>query len=379
MEIQYLQDMEDVDETVHGAWLGTLKTQKYASFGFEQKKWEEEPLFYRFRKKGAEEQWICQSNFVGIIWYQNRLILSLPKAVQVNPKAGKEEKQKTFLGYVQLLDLYFAEVKKQAPAGFIPQSPWCIEGMKPWCETILQTDQTFPVPQVIAAVKFEKVFEWMLGILFQNQVRITRDSVMLQSQILQKAGKEWVNINSQEYNTYEWNAIGKRNDESHKLEKREEFFEDQEKKNIPDIVTEILPEEEGQQKCCCVIDAKYSGWSREKNRYKLPGNMDIYKQFFYQEQMLRIYEQAGERNVDVFNFLILPDHPGDIKAGILRQCATIEFPYHPGRSIAVLQINMDELIHACVKQDPEDLKKKREVLPHMVKNYKKVVPMVSET
>ena len=51
------------------------------------------------------------------------------------------------------------------------------------------------------------------------------------------------------------------------------------------------------------MDAKYSGWNEKKKCYKLPGNMDIYKQFFYQEQMLRIYEQAGQKDVCVYNFL----------------------------------------------------------------------------
>lgn len=59
------------------------------------------------------------------------------------------------------------------------------------------------------------------------------------------------------------------------------------------------------------MDAKYSGWNEKKKCYKLPGNMDIYKQFFYQEQMLRIYEQAGQKDVCVYNFLILPDHMKD--------------------------------------------------------------------
>ena len=59
------------------------------------------------------------------------------------------------------------------------------------------------------------------------------------------------------------------------------------------------------------MDAKYSGWNEKKKCYKLPGNMDIYKQFFYQEQMLRIYEQAGQKDVCVYNFLIFPDQMKD--------------------------------------------------------------------
>lgn len=87
------------------------------------------------------------------------------------------------------------------------------------------------------------------------------------------------------------------------------------------------------------MDAKYSGWNEKKKCYKLPGSMDIYKQFFYQEQMLRIYEQAGQKDVCVYNFLILPDHMKDTGNSFWRLCAEITFPYHEEQSIAVLQID----------------------------------------
>lgn len=86
--------------------------------------------------------------------------------------------------------------------------------------------------------------------------------------------------------------------------------------------------------------------------------MDIYKQFFYQEQMLRIYEQAGQKDVCVYNFLILPDHMKDTGNSFWRLCAEITFPYHEEQSIAVLQIDMDALIDVCVS-DNRDLIEKR--------------------
>lgn len=48
--------------------------------------------------------------------------------------------------------------------------------------------------------------------------------------------------------------------------------------------TEIILEQLEAKKCCCVMDAKYSGWNEKKKCYKLPGNMDIYKQFFYRSR-----------------------------------------------------------------------------------------------
>ncbi len=86
---------------------------------------------------------------------------------------------------------------------------------------------------------------------------------------------ENLHINHPAYNIYEWEPLNKRK-EDRTLENRRIVFEDMEKKNIPDIVIDMS---EGDQELCCILDAKYSGW--KDNGYKLPGNMDIYKQFFY--------------------------------------------------------------------------------------------------
>lgn len=125
------------------------------------------------------------------------------------------------------------------------------------------------------------------------------------------------------------------------------------------------------------MDAKYSGWNEKKKCYKLPGNMDIYKQFFYQEQMLRIYEQAGQKDVCVYNFLILPDHMKGTGNSFWRLCAEITFPYHEEQSIAVLQIDMDALIDVCVSDNRDLIEKKNRLMAQMLTKFKRVVPMQS--
>ena len=84
---------------------------------------------------------------------------------------------------------------------------------------------------------------------------------------------------------------------------------------------------------CCILDAKYCGWDGES--YILPGNADIYKQFFYQEQFVKLYsKQAPEKEVKIYNALIFPDYMGDTvrtnknKEGILRLCAVAAFDLH---------------------------------------------------
>ena len=115
----------------------------------------------------------------------------------------------------------------------------------------------------------------------------------IEQQLLDKE----IDINDTKYNTYHWNAIGKQT-KDHKqkqiIQERESVFINQNKKNIPDIVCERIlenPKYDRPQKSCCILDAKYYGWDYENEAYYLPGNLDIYKQFFYQEQFQRIYEK----------------------------------------------------------------------------------------
>ena len=214
------------------------------------------------------------------------------------------------------------------------------------------------------------------GEFFQNQISIQKGDVLFNSQLLDKE----IDINDTKYNTYHWNAIGKQTKDYKQkqiVKERESVFINQNKKNIPDIVCERIlenPKYERPQKSCCILDAKYYGWDYEKEAYYLPRNLDIYKQFFYQEQFQRIYEKENETNVGVYNFLVLPDYLGDTKDtkwGIIRQCAVIEFDYHQNQKIAVLQVDIEKLVDFIYS----GLDMKEDVLSVFLGNNR-VVPMI---
>ena len=274
------------------------------------------------------------SNFVGILLDKDRLILSLPKSVIIKDGIDKEI---LLYKYARLFDLYFVVNEKKCD--LINK----YESIENWCKKTIEENKTSSSCQEIITFKFEMVFEWMIGEFFQNQISIQKGDVLFNSQLLDKE----IDINDTKYNTYHWNAIGKQT-KDHKqkqiVKERESVFINQNKKNIPDIVCERIlenPKYDRPQKSCCILDAKYYGWDYENEAYYLPGNLDIYKQFFYQEQFQRIYEKENESNVGVYNFLVLPDYLGDTKDtkwGIIRQCAVIEFDYHQSQKIAILQV-----------------------------------------
>lgn len=250
------------------------------------------------------------------------------------------------------------------------------ESIENWCNQAIKENKTTTMTQEIITFKFEMVFEWMIGEFFQNQISIQKGDVLFNSQLLDKE----IDINDTKYNTYHWNAIGKQT-KDHKqkqiVKERESVFINQNKKNIPDIVCERIlenPKYERPQKSCCILDAKYYGWDYEKEAYYLPRNLDIYKQFFYQEQFQRIYEKENETNVGVYNFLVLPDYLGDTKDtkwGIIRQCAVIEFDYHQNQKIAILQVDIEKLVDFIYS----GLDMKEDVLSVFLGNNR-VVPMI---
>ena len=78
-------------------------------------------------------------------------------------------------------------------------------------------------------------------------------------------------------------------------------------------------------------------------------------------------------DVGVYNFLVLPDCLGDTndtKWGIIRQCAVIEFDYHEGQKIAVLQVNLEKLIDII----NEGITMDEDILAIFLGN-KRIVPM----
>ena len=339
MPIEYIQDAEKVPEELYEK----LKGMHYSSFSFEQRQWAIEPLI----KNGA---W----NFVGVMRVEEQVFLCLPKSVSVRNGESQEEKEKRLLKYARLLEQYFQEVKKcSEDINFVPIYPWCVDTLVSWCEIRNPWRSEQKDVGVIAAVKFEKVFEWLIGWLYRNQLHLSGNDVLYDSFILRR---EELHINHPAYNIYEWEPVNKRK-EDRTLENRRIVFEDMEKKNIPDIVIDMS---EGDQELCCILDAKYSGW--KDNGYKLPGNMDIYKQFFYQEQIKRMYEITVLKRTDkteVYNFLVLPDYIGDTKDGITRYCAKIEFHYHEDREMGVIQVNLENLITAFLEEDEGEQERQR--------------------
>lgn len=350
MEIELIQDGKVVDYNKYQEVIENVK----------------ESLFRRNMDKETKE-WMYISNFVGILLDKDRLILSLPKSVIIKDSIDKEI---LLYKYARLFDLYFVVNEKKCD--LINK----YESIENWCKKTIEENKTSSSCQEIITFKFEMVFEWMIGEFFQNQISIQKGKVLFNSQLLDKE----IDINDTKYNTYHWNAIGKQT-KDHKqkqiIQERESVFINQNKKNIPDIVCERIlenPKYERPQKSCCILDAKYYGWDYENEAYYLPGNLDIYKQFFYQEQFQRIYEKENESNIGVYNFLVLPDYLGDTKDtkwGIIRQCAVIEFDYHQSQKIAILQVDIEKLVDFIYS----GLDMKEDVLSVFLGNSR-VVPMI---
>lgn len=350
MEIELIQDGKVVDYNKYQEVIENVK----------------ESLFRRNMDKETKE-WMYISNFVGILLDKDRLILSLPKSVIIKDSIDKEI---LLYKYARLFDLYFVVNEKKCD--LINK----YESIENWCKKTIEENKTSSSCQEIITFKFEMVFEWMIGEFFQNQISIQKGDVLFNSQLLDKE----IDINDTKYNTYHWNAIGKQT-KDHKqkqiIQERESVFINQNKKNIPDIVCERIlenPKYDRPQKSCCILDAKYYGWDYENEAYYLPGNLDIYKQFFYQEQFQRIYEKENESNIGVYNFLVLPDYLGDTKDtkwGIIRQCAVIEFDYHQSQKIAILQVDIEKLVDFIYS----GLDMKEDVLSVFLGNNR-VVPMI---
>lgn len=350
MEIELIQDGKVVDYNKYQEVIENVK----------------ESLFRRNKDKETKE-WMYISNFVGILLDKDRLILSLPKSVIIKDSIDKEI---LLYKYARLFDLYFVVNEKKCD--LINK----YESIENWCKKTIEENKTSSSCQEIINFKFEMVFEWMIGEFFQNQISIQKGKVLFNSQLLDKE----IDINDTKYNTYHWNAIGKQT-KDHKqkqiIQERESVFINQNKKNIPDIVCERIlenPKYDRPQKSCCILDAKYYGWDYENEAYYLPGNLDIYKQFFYQEQFQRIYEKENESNIGVYNFLVLPDYLGDTKDtkwGIIRQCAVIEFDYHQSQKIAILQVDIEKLVDFIYS----GLDMKEDVLSVFLGNSR-VVPMI---
>ena len=92
MEIELIQDGKGVDYNKYRDVIENVK----------------ESLFRRNMGKETKE-WIYISNFVGILFDKNRLILSLPKSVIIKEDVDKET---LLYKYARLIDLYFMVKEK---------------------------------------------------------------------------------------------------------------------------------------------------------------------------------------------------------------------------------------------------------------------------
>lgn len=378
-QIEYIQDGAEITSE---EWIMQLQQEKYRSFGFEYKNWKNENLiFYRTDQDTNEKHYY--SNFVGIVRWADKMLLSLPKSVKLDQSEGYLKKLEMLKVYAKLLDLYLADVweaaernqkckPKKAPWNMVSQS------VEQWCAQTEKEQADTAEVQIIAAVKFEKVYEWLLGWLYGNQISLFGEKVFFESKILDQ--KE-ININECQNNVYSWKVYGK---SGNGIQDRTPVFKNQEKKNIPDIVIEMDKEDSELKNTCCILYAKYCGWDGES--YILPGNADIYKQFFYQEQFVKLYsKQAPEKEVKIYNALIFPDYMGDTvrtnknKEGILRLCAVAAFDLHKDRTIGIWQVNLQKLIEGRISSDEEVQKRMqkncRGITESLIKTGKDFLPM----
>lgn len=378
-QIEYIQDGAEITSE---EWIMQLQQEKYRSFGFEYKNWKNENLiFYRTDQDTNEKHYY--SNFVGIVRWADKMLLSLPKSVKLDQSEGYLKKLEMLKVYAKLLDLYLADVweaaerdqkckPKKAPWNMVSQS------VEQWCAQTEKEQADTAEVQIIAAVKFEKVYEWLLGWLYGNQISLFGEKVFFESKILDQ--KE-ININECQNNVYSWKVYGK---SGNGIQDRTPVFKNQEKKNIPDIVIEMDKEDPELKNICCILDTKYCGWDGES--YILPGNADIYKQFFYQEQFVKLYsKQAPEKEVKIYNALIFPDYMGDTvrtnknKEGILRLCAVAAFDLHKDRTIGIWQVNLQKLIEGRISSDEEVQKRMqkncRGITESLIKTGKDFLPM----
>ena len=143
MEIELIQDGKGVDYNKYRDVIENVK----------------ESLFRRYLGKETKE-WIYISNFVGILFDKNRLILSLPKSVIIIEDVVYET---LLYKYARLFDLYFMVNEKKCD--LINK----YESIENWCNQAIKENKTTTMTQEIITFKFEMVFEWMIGEFFHNQ------------------------------------------------------------------------------------------------------------------------------------------------------------------------------------------------------------------
>lgn len=257
MKIEVIQDGKFINEQSYQDFISGLR----------------DTLFRKVKDSSTNEVKL-EIHFVGIIWYQDSLYLSLPKSIQIKDEYNKKD---LLLKYAKILQKYREHLKSYTHS-YLNEKVTADS----WCKAIVETTVKTAEPKEIIAFKFENVYEWMIGKYFNNQIRSLHNRILFNSRFIEKE----VDINDIQYNAYHWLAVGKRSKDYKQkqiIEERDSIFVNQDKKNIPDIVCERMvenPKFERPMKSCCIIDAKYYGWDEQKEAYYLSKNLDIYKQFF---------------------------------------------------------------------------------------------------
>ena len=178
MEIELIQDGKGVDYNKYRDVIENVK----------------ESLFRRNMGKETKD-WIYISNFVGILFDKNRLILSLPKSVIIKEDVDKET---LLYKYARLFDLYFMVNEKKCD--FIDKNGF----IEYWCNQAIKENKTTIMTQEIITFKFEMVFEWMIGEFFHNQISIQKGDVLF-IKSLDRMGRDYIDVQEQ------WRQLNKVN------------------------------------------------------------------------------------------------------------------------------------------------------------------------
>ena len=133
MEIELIQDGKGVDYNKYRDVIENVK----------------ESLFRRNMGKETKE-WIYISNFVGILFDKNRLILSLPKSVIIKEDVDKET---LLYKYARLFDLYFMANEKKCD--FIDKNGF----IEYWCNQAIKENKTRAIMVENCGMENERVYK----------------------------------------------------------------------------------------------------------------------------------------------------------------------------------------------------------------------------
>ena len=334
MVIVILKEKEKIQDT---KLVDVLKKREFKTYSRDDHRW--------IRSRYVNENGI--SEFVGIVQYENIYYLSVPKSISV-----REKYESLFERYSKLIDLYF---------DIMP------DGNK--YKTDIEGNLI-----VHGALKFENVFEWMLGYFFKDRLYVPSiKTVMLKGNGFLDLEDD-IDITLFKEHVFHFDAVSRNANRT--VINMDYMFERQKKvyKNIPDVVSETM---HNSKKVCCIMDAKYISMDKNGKYYRLPDKDEIHKQFFYQDQLKSIYD-AYHKDVAINNYFFFPDYFDDslnMVNTIFRFAGVIHFDYHEDYMIGVIQTNIDRLVEYITDPASFDI-----ILNNTKKKkYKKMLDLVYDT